>query len=344
MKKKFLAVVLAVAVAFTTASVLPSDAGVANAAEKPTTNFSAITTKPVASYTFDDATGVQLSGEAKVADGVLDLATTSDSFSKTYAKIADLSSYDFSKGFTLTADVKVTAYASDWTPIFMFGDGTIGGGATDATAAYHFSQGFSSVNKDFVGYFGNGVSAPYTWDYYSFATNQNKWDTITVTTTKDTMTTYINGVQVQTAAGDYTAVLDSFKVAKNNFLGSSYWAADPDFAGSLDNVAVYNVALSAKDVAAIATTTTTTNPTTVTKKTMKIASVKAKTGATKVTGTLSVSGTTVKVKVGSAAYKKATVSGKTFTLKTAKLKKGTKVTITVTKTGYKTATTSVKVK
>lgn len=340
MRKKFLAVVMAVAVAFTTASMLPANTSVVKAAEKPMSNLTAITTKPVASYTFDDTTGIKLSGEAKVADGVLNLANSSDSFGKTYAQIADLSSYDFSKGFTLTADVKVTAYASDWTPIFMFGDGTIGGGATDATAAYHFSQGFSSVNKDAVGYFGNLISPPYAWDYYNNATSKNKWDTITVTATKDTMTTYINGVQVETASADYTAVLDSFKVAKNNFLGASYWAADPDFAGSLDNVAVYDSALSAKDVAAIANASTTT----VEKKTMKIASVKAVTGATKVTGTLSVSGATVKVKVGSAAYKKATVKGKTFTLTTAKLKKGTKVTVTVTKTGYKTATKSVKVK
>lgn len=340
MRKKFLAVVLAVAVAFTTASVIPANTGVVKAAEKPASSLSAITTKPVASYTFDDATGLQLSGEAKVADGVLNLATTSDSFGKTYAQIADLSSYDFSKGFTLTADVKVTAYASDWTPIFMFGDGTIGGSGADATAVYHFSQGFSSVNKDFVGYFGSGISAPYTWDYYKNESSQNQWDTLTVTATKDTMTTYINGVQVQTATGDYTAVLDAFKVAKNNFLGASYWPADPDFAGSLDNVAVYNSALSAKEVSAIANGSTTT----VTKKTMKIASVKAKTGATKVTGNLSVSGATVKVKVGSAAYKKATVKGKTFTLKTAKLKKGTKVTVTATKTGYKTVTKTVKVK
>lgn len=340
MRKKILAVVLSVAVAFTTASIIPENVGIAKAAEKPTSSLSAITTKPVASYTFDDATGVELSGEAKVADGVLNLATTSDSFGKTYAKIADLSSYDFSKGFTLTADVKVTAFASDWTSIFMFGDGTIGGAGADATAAYHFSQGFSTVTKDGVGYYGNLISAPYSWDYYKNATSQNKWDTITVTATKEVMTTYINGVQVQTGTGDYTALIDSFKAAKNNYLGVSYWSADPDFAGSLDNVAIYDSALSATDVAAIANPTTTT----VEKKTMEIASVKAKTGTTKVTGTLSVTGATVKVKVGSAAYKKATVSGKAFTLKTAKLKKGTKVTVTVTKTGYKTVTKTVKVK
>lgn len=80
------------------------------------------------------------------------------------------------------------------------------------------------------------------------------------------------------------------------------------------------------------------------KGTMKINKVTAKKGAKKVTGTISQSKATVKVKVGSKAYKKAKVSGKKFTLKVAKLKKGTKVTVKATKKNYKTVTKSVKVK
>lgn len=60
-----------------------------------------------------------------------------------------------------------------------------------------------------------------------------------------------------------------------------------------------------------------------------------KKGAKKITGKVSVAGATVKIKVGSKAYKKAAVKGKKFTLKVAKLKKKTKVTIAVTKAGYK---------
>lgn len=78
--------------------------------------------------------------------------------------------------------------------------------------------------------------------------------------------------------------------------------------------------------------------------TMKIKSVVAKANKKQVTGKLSVSGAKVKVKVGSAKYKAAKVNGKKFTFKTSKLKKGTKIKIKATKSGYETVTKSVKVK
>ena len=82
-----------------------------------------------------------------------------------------------------------------------------------------------------------------------------------------------------------------------------------------------------------------------TKKTMKVSGITAKKNTKKVTGTVSVKGAKVKVKVGSKAYKNAKVSGKKFTFTaSSKLKKGTKITIKVTKSGYKTVTKTVKVK
>lgn len=80
------------------------------------------------------------------------------------------------------------------------------------------------------------------------------------------------------------------------------------------------------------------------KKTMKFTSLSVKKGATKITGKLSVSGATVKVQVGNAKYKKATVKKNTFSIKTPKLKKGTIVRIRVTKNGYKTLSKLVKIK
>lgn len=355
------------------------------------TNFANITTQPVVGYKFDSADGIELAGEAKVADGVLNLAAAK-SFGTTYAKLPDLSSYDFSNGITLTADVKVTGYLSDWTPIFMLGDGKIGGGKEGCTCAYHFTQGFSSredVNE--LGYFGNTIAAPYTWDWYSNTANQNRWDTLTVTIDEEKMTTYINGVEVATAETGFAPLLQALKSAKNNYLGGSYWAdanandgagADADFQGSLDNVGIYNTALTAADVAKLTTAkgaditppadnntpgndnntpgndnNTPGNNTsdnndntddenqTPSKKKMSVSKVVAKKNTKKVTGKVSVSGAKVKVKVGSAAYKAAKVNGKKFTFtSTDKLKKGTKISIKVTKSGYKTVTKSVKVK
>ncbi len=79
-------------------------------------------------------------------------------------------------------------------------------------------------------------------------------------------------------------------------------------------------------------------------KTFKLSSLKIKKNDTKITGKVSVSKATIKIKVGSKAWKKATVKGKKFTLKTAKLKKNTKVQIKVSKKGYKTLKKSFKVK
>lgn len=70
-------------------------------------------------------------------------------------------------------------------------------------------------------------------------------------------------------------------------------------------------------------------------KPVRLLSVRCKYGAKRITGKVSVSGATVRIKVGSRAYKKAVVKGKKFTLKAARLKKNTKITITVNKYGYK---------
>ncbi len=71
-------------------------------------------------------------------------------------------------------------------------------------------------------------------------------------------------------------------------------------------------------------------------KTIRLSSFKVKKNTTKITGKVSVSKATVKIKVGNKAWKKANVKGKKFTLKTSRIKKNTKVQIKVSKKGYKT--------
>ena len=81
------------------------------------------------------------------------------------------------------------------------------------------------------------------------------------------------------------------------------------------------------------------------KKKMSVKKVTANKNAKKITGTLSVTGAKVTVKVGNAKAKKATVKGKTFTFKfSKKLKKNTKIVITITKSKYYTVKKTIKVK
>ncbi|MBO5354161.1 MAG: family 43 glycosylhydrolase [Lachnospiraceae bacterium] len=218
----------------------------------PSTDFAAIEKQPVVKLTFDNTDGVELAGDAKVEDGVLCLAKNASSYGKTYAVLPGLTSYDFSEGITITADVLVSKYATDWTALFMLGDGTLGGGCK--TLGYHFTQGFSSVTDDAKneksGYYGVDIKQPYTWDYFSQNSAQNVWHTITVTITESEMNTYINGKLVQSGKGNYSMIMDTFKVAENNYLGGSYYN-DPDFCGKMDNVAIYNTALSQSEVQAL---------------------------------------------------------------------------------------------
>ena len=219
----------------------------------PATDFSALDVEPVIKLTFEDTTGIELAGDAKVEDGILSLAKTASSYGKTYARIPDITGFDFSDGITITADILVNKYETDWTPLFMLGDGAIGGGCK--TYGYHFTQGFSSVTDDAndvkVGYYGVDIKEPYIWSYFSQNSAQNVWHTITVTITEKQMCTYINGQQVQTGKDNYKVIMETFKVATNNYLGGSYYK-DPDFCGKMDNVAIYNTCLSAKDIKALA--------------------------------------------------------------------------------------------
>lgn len=87
------------------------------------------------------------------------------------------------------------------------------------------------------------------------------------------------------------------------------------------------------------------NTNTTKKKSMSVKKVTAKAGTKVVKGTVSVANAKVKVTVGKAKAKTAKVSGKNFTLKVSSaLKKNTKITVKVTKSGYKTVTKTVKVK
>lgn len=79
-----------------------------------------------------------------------------------------------------------------------------------------------------------------------------------------------------------------------------------------------------------------TNTEPVVAENLKIFSVKCKRNTKKITGKVSVSKATVKIKVGRKVYKRAVVKGKKFKLKlNYKLKKRTKITIKVTKKNYK---------
>ena len=318
---------------------------------------------------------------------------------RSYAQLPSFEGKDFTNGITMTADFSVSGWTNDWTPIFALGDGTIGGGiANPTTIRYALTQGFSSVgcvrastdvafaddDANKIGYFGNAINAPYAWDYFSQEANRNTWNNITLTISDTNMITYINGVEVQSAAGDYAEMVHAFSRATGNYLGGSYFSADADFLGSLDNVAIYNKVLTADQIKAMAMSAPSTDKagSDLTKvedeaickytfdtnagdlilqdgATVKdgalvcegaqiqtsrpqrasvyFAYIDAAANTKVIEGMTNVSGATVKVKVGSAAYKKAKVTGTEFKYTASKvLTPGTKIRVRIEKTGYAT--------
>ncbi len=341
--KKGAAITLAAAMVFCS-PIAPGSKVASAAGEAPGTDFARITTQPVVKYVFDGKdTDLTLKG-ATVKDGIITFAADNGKHQEFYAKIADLSKFDFSQGFTWTADVKVNNVRSesgwDWTGFVALGNGTLGTGIPADGVAWHYTVGLSSVldykvgnTAGKIGYFGGGQfnndkattgnkmvegacppAAPYTYEWYKNESNRGRWDTFAVTVSPDgTMTSYINTVPVQTYKADvFKDILTALKQATNNYLGTSYWSGDDDFVGSMDNVGIYNTALSATDIKALTTATTDPN---------------AVSGNNNNQNTTQTGGTT-----GSVAKRKAKFTVKKGKKKVSKVtvKKGKKVTLKIT--------------
>ena len=247
-----------------------------------TSKWAQITSQPVLYWEFNSANenGLKLTGKANVTDGVLNLATVADQKHETYAQIPDLTSYDFSKGMTVTMTVKVLGYneaGNGWEKFFVFGNGDIGDTAlADGDVAFGFTRDFNAAmdsQKSFskkTGYYGNGtvvrngvedaagltaapMASPLVYNWYADTAKQNRFDTITLTVAEDgTMATYFNKDQIQTYKTDeFKDILEAMKKATNNYLGASYYS-DYDLPCAFDDFAIYNTALSAEDVAKLA--------------------------------------------------------------------------------------------
>jgi len=210
-------------------------------------NFSKITTQPVVKYTFDNSEGIELYGDATISDGVLDLPPRtggiilgSGTHTSTYAEIADLTDTDFSAGITFTADIYVTGDVNG-VPVFSFAD-------SDKNQIYSLANDFKSIN--YSGPAENDtalIASPYTADWYSQKKNRNKWDTITVTITDSETIIYFDGIEIS-KSGSSTSLKDYMAMASKNYLGKFTSTDDNVFEGRMDNVAIYNSALTASDV------------------------------------------------------------------------------------------------
>ena len=407
MFKKVIAIAMAATMAFSVAPVA-TVATTAKAESITTpTNLSRISKKPVLSYTFDgNDKDLELHGTAKVRDGVLDITENAKEdengmkygYGENYAKIGALGSYDFSKGFTLVFDINIKQYLNEWTSPIMLGNGSLEAqGTKKGQVGYHFNSGMSNImdfgksdtnttNNDKYGIYGGGqianpvydggvykdfapFAAPYTYDWFTYPENNNKWFSFVVAIgTDNTLKMYVNGALVQNVVDDgqgtIRKILENVKNFTNNMLGATYWAprkTDIDFQGQLDNVAFYNETLTAEDAKALTTAQAedankVLDPSkkqgeAISKsqyKTCAVTDYEADCNSKKVVAYLSASASKVAkstVTVNGKAAKSYKANGKILTANLSKkLKKGDKVVITIAGEGYNTVTKKITVK
>jgi hypothetical protein len=86
---------------------------------------------------------------------------------------------------------------------------------------------------------------------YDYAWSKNTWTHIAVTLSGDTAKMYINGNLVASNT-NYTYRPSDLGITNNNYLGKGQLTSDPWLKGSIDEFKVYNRALSASEIATIA--------------------------------------------------------------------------------------------
>jgi hypothetical protein len=229
--------------------------------------------EPVVAYSFDDTTGMTFKGDAEVvanpddaADKVLCVETGAGGANGNYALLSEGflkdSGADFSNGVTVSMNVRPTANKTDWNYLFCLG---ASGTATDiTTSGYAYLDGtigfiartgdpYNAYTPDKGWADGNTVNSDYA--YFLNADNCNKWYKLTYVYSKENISIYLDGTLVAswtTAENSIDAILKSLPSEAAFVIGAGASRGDfENFGGYIDDVMIYNSALTAAEVAAI---------------------------------------------------------------------------------------------
>ena len=142
---------------------------------------------------------------------------------------------DFSSGITISVWANPTS-ASNFARFIDFGTGA---GANNII--FYRGGTTNSLTYNVIDGAGNSMS---NMGYAGLVLNQWKLYTVTVTP-GGAATIYINGSSVATASG-FSAPTNITRTS--NFIGRSNWSSDSYYTGSMDDLRIYNRALSASEV------------------------------------------------------------------------------------------------
>jgi len=201
------------------------------------------TGKQVAEYNFNDSANAgkdsvgtvgnaTINGCTVVTDSIRGSVLSFDGYDD-YVKLpAAASEY---KGYTIMMWVKSTN-AAMWERVFDLGDGMAN---NFFFTTYAYASGFRVAHKynDSTENMVSGTSA----------LTKNTWTHVAVTISASTKRTilYVNGQRIGSTVID--AWLESFS-GSANYLGKSQYSTDPYFNGFMDDVRIFNYALSEKEV------------------------------------------------------------------------------------------------
>jgi hypothetical protein len=219
----------------------------------PISTTDPIVSGPVAWYKFDESSGTTaidssglgnngtLLGGASRTSGVSGSALSLDGSSGNVT-VSDSNSLDLTSAFTISVWVNPTVTYADFKPILV---------KNYVYYLYAYSTGYCGNGGTFAGYDGG-------YACNSTLLPANTWTLVTVTSNGSTIRLYKNGAEVSNApvAGSITASSGTLQIGASQF--GEY------FNGKLDDVRIYNRALSVSEIQSIynqATPTPTSTPT-----------------------------------------------------------------------------------
>ncbi|MFG6377932.1 MAG: family 43 glycosylhydrolase [Lachnospiraceae bacterium] len=222
----------------------------------------------IKSFNFSDDSGdFAMQGTAAIVtnpddenDKVLRIETGAGGKNGNYAitQTGYFSDVDFSNGVTISMNVRPTANSSDWNYLF-----SIGTTSSPVTGGYLYVDGtigfIQRAGDPYTAYFprdgwveGNTVNSNYA--YFMEAANSNKWYKLTYVYSASELSIYVDGTLAvkYTPDASLAAILANLNNRTELVLGAGAdRAVLENFGGYIDDVFIYNTALTASEVGAI---------------------------------------------------------------------------------------------
>ena len=200
-----------------------------------------ITTNLVGHWKFDETSGTT----ATDSSGANNTGTLTNGPTWTTGKIGNAISFDGSDDYVLINDLDLTG--SFTVSMWALAD-NLGSGCHGSAVMKRYDYGFELCNGQMLGQIGKGAGPGWAASTAYTIPQAGVWNHVTLTYDGTTARLYANGVQITTALGAH--------VTNNNPLMIGAWDTVGEFFdGIIDDVRIYNRALTSADISALYTYT-----------------------------------------------------------------------------------------